>query len=154
MNEEESDIEERFSSGFFKKGTKDKLTYKNIIADSINWCRKTMGTPKYKGAVNGLEKIIDFDIQGYELHTRILEIKTEIKEELNKYERREEKRMGRKIRKNAEKAKLRLRKDQIRWELYFSALIQLLAEHDLLFDTERQIPFKKLGRITRNDKKG
>ena len=72
MNEDEtSDIESRFSSGFFKRGTVDKLTYKNIIADAINWCRLTMGTLEYKFAVVGLEKIIKFDIQGYQLSTKI-----------------------------------------------------------------------------------
>lgn len=148
MNEDEtSDTESRFTSGFFKKGTTDKLTYKNIIADAINWCRLTMGTLEYKYAVIGLEKIIKFDIQGYQLSTEIDNIKDELEIAREEYIEREEERLGRKIKKRAERAKLKIRLRQWEWEIYFEKLIQLLAAHDLLFDTERQIPFKKLGRL-------
>ena len=148
MNEDEtSDIESRFTSGFFKRGTTDKLTYKNIIADAINWCRLTMGTLEYKFAVVGLEKIIKFDIQGYQLSTKIDNIKDEMEIDREKYIEFEEGRLGRKIKKRAERAKLKIRLRQWYWEEYFERIIQLLAEHDLLFDTERQLPYKKLGRL-------
>ena len=153
MNEDEtSDTESRFTSGFFKKGTADKLTYKNIIADAINWCRLSMGTTEYKYAVIGLEKIIKFDIQGYQLSTEIGKIKDNLEVDKDEYIEREEERLGRKIKKRAEIAKLKIRLRQWEWEAYFEKLIQLLAAHDLLFDTERQIPFKKLGRLTGSGK--
>ena len=148
MNEDEYNLEDRFSTGFFRKGTKDKLTYKNIIADAINWCRQTYGTTEYPNAVKGLVMIIDFDIKGYMLSTRLDEIRGELEEDKKDYIDSEEKRLGtRKIRKRSERIKLKIRIDRLFWENYFVKIIQLLAEHDLLFDTERQIPFKKLGSL-------
>lgn len=152
MMEDIENIEEKFISGHFKKSIEDKLTYKNIIADAINWCRKRRGYKDFDECVQGLEDIISFRIEGYDFRNDLKEIKGEIGEELKKREEREIEKLGRRFYKRANKAKFRIKQHKWYWNSYFKEIIQLLAEHNLLFDKERTIPYKQLGRLTHGEK--
>ena len=129
-----------------RKTSEDKLTYKNIIADAINWCRKSMGTMYFKEAVKGLEKIIKFDVIGYKLLSEIKQIKIDLDIEQQKNIKLKKKRLGRSFYGNAEQAKLKLEISEWYWEEYFERLIQLLANNGLLFDTEKRISVKEVGK--------
>jgi len=121
----------------------DKLTYKNIIADAINYCRKLKTYKEFAGAVEGLEDVIYMDIEGYRLREQIETIKTTIKTEGQEYIDTLRKNMGRdEYYKNAHIAKLKLFMDQWYYERYFEDLIQLLAEHNLLLEHERYVPIR------------
>jgi len=130
-----------------RKTSEDKLTYKNIIADAINWCRKSMGTMYFREAVKGLEKIIKFDVTGYSLLSEIENIQIQLnieKKEMIKYKKHK---LGRHFYGNAEQAKFKLELSEWYWSAYFERIIQLLASNGLLFDTEKTIPIKEIGRV-------
>jgi len=147
MTDDVEGLEEKFISGHFKKSIEDKLTYKNIIADAINWCRKRMGYTDFDEWVQGLENIISFNIEGYNFTDDLEEIKKELKEELLNREEEEITKKGRNFYKRANKAKFKWKQHKWYWNSYFKEIIQLLAEHNLLFDKERTIPYKQLGRL-------
>ena len=138
MNELEST-----QSGFIRKTSEDKLTYKNIIADAINTCRRLQGYHEFRGSVQGLEKVIYMDIQGYRLTEKIDDIKKNLTNIGQEYINKLQKIMGRsEYYKNAHIAKLKIFMDQWYYEQLFEGIIQLLAEHNLLLETERLIPLR------------
>ena len=139
--------EDNETSFGIRRTSEDKLTYKNIIADAINWCRKSMGTRHMPNAVQGLERIIKFDVKGYKLRTSLQEIQVELnKEKLHKI-KIEKKRLGRNFYGNSEQARFKLKQSEWYWNEYFEMIIQLLANNGLLFDTEKTIPIKEVGRV-------
>ena len=140
---------EEDETGFgIRRTSEDKLTYKNIIADAINWCRKSMGTRHMPNAVQGLERIIKFDVKGYKLKTKLIEIQADLKAEKIERKKREKRRMGRNFYGNSEQARFKLRQSEWYWNKYFEEIIQLLADNKLLVETEKTIPVKEIGRRT------
>ena len=131
-----------------RRTSEDKLTYKNIIVDAINWCRRTRGTMHFKHAVKGLVGIINFDVKGYSLKTKIDEIQVELDREKKRLIQQEKQRAGRKFYANAYQAKFKIRLDEVYWNSYFECIIQLLADNNLLMETEKTIPVKIVGEHT------
>jgi len=138
MNDED-DLKERTFVGI-RRTSEDKLTYKLIIADAINQCRRTMGTFSFKDSVDGLEKIIKFDIPGYQLKTQIQEIKDTLNYEMKQMEKEKEKKLTpSQFNKRAYQAKWRILRNKIYWETYYERLIQLLAKENLCLETEKYV---------------
>lgn len=137
MNEPDAEI----GLGYHQHNT-DKLTYKNIIADAINFCRKLKGHKEFASAVDGLEDVIYMDIEGYRLRDKIETIKEHIYTKGQEYINSLQNRQGRFYYARANIAKLKLFMDQWYYERYFEELIQLLAEHNLLLEHERYIPIR------------
>lgn len=138
MNEPDAEL----GLGYHQRNL-DKLTYKNIIADAINYCRRLKGHKEFASAVSGLEDVIYMDIEGYRLRAKIENVKTIIQNEGQEYIHRLRENQGRdEYYKNAHLAKLKLFIDQWYYERYFEDLIQLLAEHNLLLEHERYVPIR------------
>ena len=131
-------IDDEFLGGFgIKKTSEDKLTYKNIIADAINWCRKNRGRKSFRDAVEGLIDIISFDVPGYKLLSSIEQIKKDVKQERDDKSKIREKKVGSSFNSNAYQAKFKLEMDEWYWNRFFIKIIQLLADHNLLIETEK-----------------
>ena len=126
----------------YRKTSEDKLTYKNIIADAINWCRRTRGSTRFKEAVENLESIILFDIPGYKLQSQIDDIKEEMAVERIEKINKEKEKHGRYYLRNSVQAKLRLEIARWYWERYFQKLIQLLARENLLLETQKVVKLR------------
>lgn len=129
--------ESNFIGWGIKKTSEDKLTYKNIIADAINWCRKLRGKIGFKDSVEGLADVIEFNVPGYKLSKKLEEIRNnlDIQREDRKQKAIDE--QGISFYKNANRAKFRLAQGDWYWNEYFKKIIQLLADHNLLFETEK-----------------
>ncbi len=139
MNEEELDE----ISGFgIKKRSEDKLTYKNIIAKSINYCLALRGSKFFHIGVENLVSTVEFNVQGYnfideldKIHEELMGLKEKkIQEWKNEY--------GRKFYRKDIQAVMKLDLYQWGWEAYFQKVIQLLASHNLLFETEKYVPIR------------
>lgn len=135
------DEEEGFDLGIRRKSI-DKLTYKNIIADAINWCRKSRGTTRFKYNVQGFESVIMFDVVGYKLKSKLEKIVNQL--EIQRQERRNQakRRHGRDFYGNAFQAKFKIAEEDWYWNMRFEMVIQLLASENLLLETERVIPLR------------
>jgi len=133
------------------QSNKDKLTYKNIISDAINTCRRSKGHKEFVNDVEGLEDIIYMDISGYQLRKQIETIKETIHVIGQEYINTLYHKSGRTYYKKATIAKLRLFMDQWYYERYFEELIQLLATHNLLLEHERYIPIREKSMLTDYD---
>lgn len=137
-------IDENEGLPFIRRTTEDKLTYKNIIADAINWCRKTMGTLQFRYAVQGLERVIKFDVPGYNMKKELNELETQLKKQQKQLIEEKKQEYGNRFFKRSVQAKFRIDMIEWYWNTYFEMIIQLLANHNLLFDTEKRIPIKKI----------
>ncbi len=137
-----SPVDEELVGFGVKRTSEDKLTYKNIIADAINWCRKTKGSMVFIEAVGGLEQIIKFNVPGYKFIEEINNIKDKLTIEKKQRRDREARRQGRNFYGNAEQARYKLDESKWYWNAYFESIIQLLAEHNLLIDTEKLTKIK------------
>ena len=127
----------------FKKTTVDKLTFKNIIADAINQCRRNRRYIElFQASVLGLEDIIYFNIPGYQLKTEIDKIKQMLNDEHNNKIMSERNRLGRNFNKRSERAKIRIKQHEWYWNTYFKHLMQLLADKNLLLETTKYIPVR------------
>ena len=151
MNDEIEKLEDKFISGHFKKTIEDKLTYKNIIAEAIRKCMWTKGTKQFKDAVEGLEGVLYFNISGYTLKKDIDKIKDKLQIDKQKVINHYKRKYGRDFYGNKEQIDLKLDVRTWYWNTFFDELIQLLAEHNLLLDQERTIPYKRLGRLTHGE---
>ena len=136
------DEEEQYLGLGYRKKSEDKLTYKNIIAEAIRKCLFTKGSTYFKEAVEGLEKAIYFDVTGYKLMTEINKIKKEL--EVGKYKiiRKMKRKLGVDFYGNKEQVELKIQVRKWYWETLFTRLIQLLADNNLLFETEKVTPIK------------
>ena len=134
--------EEDFVDIGFRRKSEDKLNYRNIVADAINWCRKAQGTIYFHKAVEGLEKVIWFDIPGYKLKSKTLKIQYELRLERTKKLNFFKQKYGRQIYRRKNRMQVRLYLEDWYWNEYFSSLIQLLASENLLFETEKVIPLR------------
>jgi len=129
-----------------KKSSEDKLIYKTEIQDAIRQCRRTMGLiPYYKRSVTGLISIIEFDIHGYKFLTTINQIKRDLNIE-------KKIRLYRYIIKNGLEAAnpiniAKYRNEEYSW--YYGALfqrvLQMLATENMLIETEKFVPIRKIG---------
>ena len=122
-----------------RRTSEDKLTYKNIIADAINDCRRNKGKIFFNSKVQALEDIINFDVTGYKLMSQIENIKQNIEEERIEYLNIEKEKLGNKFYSNANQAKLKLKMSKWYWERYYVEIIRLLAKENLLLETEKKI---------------
>lgn len=138
----ENELEE---SLFIRRTTEDKLTYKNIIADAINSCRKCKGKLYFKEAVEGLVDIIEFNVRGYPLKNKLEKIRNNL--EVEKKQRRIDRanEMGRRFYRRDVQAKFKIEQNEWYWRKYFKDIIQLLADNNLLMDTGKDIPVKEVG---------
>jgi len=123
-----------------RKTSEDKLTYKNIIADAINWCRRARGTVYFKSAVQGLESVINFNVIGYKLKDELKTIKDTLDKEKTENEIKEHYKMGRRFMKRAIRVKFKLQQEKWYWNAYFEKIIQLLGNNNLLLETQKKIP--------------
>lgn len=130
-----------------KRTSEDKLTYKNIIADAINWCRRSRGKLYFKNSVKGLEDIITFDIPGYTLESDMEKIRDKLNIEKKERRVKREKELGSDFYGNAEQALFKIEQSEWYWNAYFKKIIQLLASHNLLMETEKYIPIREKKQI-------
>ena len=132
-------MDEEDSVFAIRRSTQDKLTYKNIIAQAINKCNNSKGTVRFKDDVQALASTISFDVSGYNLATKLINIREELKNGIVVFIDKKEKQLGRKLLFHANQAKLKILIYEWYWNNYYEAILQLLAAHNLLFDTERKI---------------
>jgi len=128
-----------------RKSSSDKLTYKNIIADAINWCRRTQGTFLFPGAVKGLVGVIRFNVKGYNLKQGLEEIEKQMEIEKKLYIQHIKTKLGRDFYGASEQAKFKIRLNRWTWNTYYEKIIQLLATNGLLMDIERIISVRSAG---------
>lgn len=149
MGEDEEETLQQFG---FRKTSIDKLTYKNIIADAINQCRRSRSHIRlFQKSVEGLEEIISFDVPGYPLDKSLKQIKKTLEIERKKQVRKKQDELGKKIFQRATQAKLRIWLHQWYWDEYFKKIIQLLAENNLLLETQKYIPIREKKRVYESD---
>lgn len=143
-------LEEKFATGFFKKTSIDKLTWKNEIAEAHRYCRHNLQN-KYilPIAIESLKSTVYLDIEGYRLKEQIDTIYTDTYDECQAYiDRQREKTNREYFYKNAYINSLQNQMEHKYWTTIFSKLTQLLGEKNLLLETERKIPYKQLGHIS------
>jgi hypothetical protein len=92
-------------------------------------------------------RIILFDIKGYTLKTEIEKIFKVIHEENEELIKKTRDKHGKNFKGRPFQAKFRLTLNRRYYERLFEEIIQLLADNNLLFDTEKSIPYKRLGRL-------
>lgn len=144
------DLEEKFASGFFKKTSIDKLTWKNEIAEAHRFCRHNLKNMNIlPDAIDGLVTTIYFDIEGYKLKETIDNIFIDALKKGQKMIDEIRNNLGRAFYyRNVNIARLRIAMEKWYWTYVFKELTQLLGEKNLLLETERKIPYKSLGRMT------
>lgn len=125
-----------------KKRSEDKLTYKNIIARSINYCLAMRGSKFFHIGVENLVSTVEFNVQGYNFIDELEKIHDELMEEKNQKIQDWKKEYGRKFYRKDIQAVMKLDLYQWGWEAYFQKVIQLLASHNLLFETEKYVPIR------------
>ena len=126
-----------------RRSTQDKLTYKNSIAQAISKCNSTKGTTRFKDNVQALASTIMFDVSGYSLASKLQEIKRSMYEKETQFIQQKIDKHGKKIYYHANQAKLKIQVNEWYWNTYYESILQLLASHNLLFDTEKKIPVIK-----------
>lgn len=122
-----------------RRSTQDKLTYKNIIASAIGICNRSKGTTRFKDDVQALASTIAFNVSGYNLAYELKEVRNVLLQGVSLFVKSENQKMGKKALYHANQAKLKIRANEWYWNHYFEAILQVLAKHNLLFDTERKI---------------
>lgn len=133
------------SEYLIRKTSEDKLTYKNTIQRRIDWCLIVMGSTQFPSAVKALERAIIFDIKGYKFKTEIGKIHDEVKDKSIQREEEQKIKLGRQFYKRANQAKFKIRQQEQFWLDIYDSLLQLIADHNLLVDTEKTLPVKKVG---------
>jgi len=124
-----------------RKHTDDKLTYKLIIANAINECRRTEGHRiKYPNNVKALWNIIYFKVKGYNFSTQLDEIKKKLDDEKKTLWENKKQNLPRwKFYSNKYQAQFKDKLDREYWEGLFREILQLLASEGLLIDIEKYI---------------
>ena len=122
-----------------RRSSQDKLTYKNIIAQAISKCNNSKGTVRFKSEVQALAATISFNVSGYSLASELKQVRNVLKEGVNEYVETQRMLLGRKLMYHANQAKLKIKANEWYWNHYYEAILQILASHNLLFDTERRI---------------
>ena len=142
MNEDEDAI-----ALALKRSSADKLAWKIEIADATRDCRKTKGTFRFRYMVEALEDIIYVNIPGYHLSPEIDNIKKlldKLRSEKIEMEKREKKRF---FYSRPFQAKFKIKVSKWYWNTYYKKLIQLLAEHNLLLETQKYVKIKEVGKF-------
>jgi len=132
-----------------RRHSEDKLTYKLIIANAINECRRSeRDYVLYENNVNGLINIIYFDVRGYKLKTQIEQLITELKKEREIMYNTDELETPRwKFFKTNYQHKLKLRIHRWYYRTLFQRILQILASENLLLETEKLISVKSIDEI-------
>lgn len=132
-----------------RRHSDDKLTYKLIIANAINECRRSeRDYSLYENNVNGLINIIFFDVRGYKLRTQIQKLKEELKKEReDRYEEEENNVERWMFYRKSYQAKLKLRLHRWYYTTLFQRILQILASENLLLETEKLISVKSTGNV-------
>ena len=127
-----------------RRHTDDKLTYKLIIANAINECRRSKNNPdEYEDKVHGLINILYFDVRGYKLRTQIEELLTELKTKReNRYKEEEETVERWMFYRKSYQAKFKLKLHKWYYTELFRRILQILASEGLLMDIEKFISVK------------
>lgn len=130
-----------------RRHSDDKLTYKLIIANAINECRRSeRDYVDYENKVNGLVNVIYFDVRGYKLKTQILKLLTELKQDRKQQYQKEEQNTPRwKFYKTSYQHKLKLKLHKWYYTTLFQRILQILASENLLLETEKLISVKTTG---------
>jgi hypothetical protein len=137
------DIDEEILDIGLRRHSDDKLTYKLIIANAINECRRVEGEPNYYDSVKALINLLSFNIRGYKLKEQIDEVKKKLDEgKKQRYKDEEENTPRWKYYKKANLGKLKGEITKWYWETFFRQILQILATEGLLFDTERIVPIR------------
>jgi hypothetical protein len=130
-----------------KRPTKDKLTYKNVIAAAIMKCQASRGTTRFSDNVKGLISLINFDIPGYHLKSEIAEtvaeLDAEAEQRLEGYKERFSDGVFYTYANHYFRPFLDLEMAVWYWDALFVRVIQILANHDLLFERETYISMRK-----------
>jgi len=127
-----------------RRHTDDKLTYKLIIANAINECRRTEGhVVEYPNNVQALINIIYFKVKGYDFKQQIDDVKKKLdKEKEDFYNEIKEKTPKYIFYKRSYQAKFKYKLDREYWESFFKEIIQILASEGLLMDVEKYISIR------------
>lgn len=131
---------------FIRRSSEDKLTYKNVITNVIMQYLHSYGDFSSQKAVKKIKSAIFFDVTGYKLRSKIREFEQDLLLEREKKVEFEKKKLGRQFYGRANHARFMLRLEQWYWDSYFDCLLQLLADHNLLVDTEKTIPVMEVGK--------
>lgn len=123
-----------------RRNVQDKLTYKNIISSAIMRCNFSRGTNQFKYDVQALASTIRFNVTGYNLAKELNEIEKNLVYEKKRFIDHQNNLYGIKLRFHANQAKLKIKTMEWFWNTYYENILQLLASHNLLFDTEKRIP--------------
>lgn len=126
-----------------RRHSDDKLTYKLIIANSINECRRTEDNSDYYKSVKALKNLLSFNIKGYDLKEQIDEIIAKLEADIVKKYQCTNPNIPRYIffsKKN--QANLKEKNTKWYWESLFISMLQILASEGLLFDTEKVVPIR------------
>jgi len=146
MMDNDIDLQDEISLAF-KKSTEDKLAWKLEIAAAIRDCRRSKGTFDFKNRVMGLEDIIYFNIPGYRLKDELDALKQKVKTNLNEMVEEKRKLDGIEFHRRAYIAKFKIEKERYFWDNYFRGIIQILGDHNLLFDTEKYVHIKEVKQL-------
>lgn len=134
-----------------RKTSQDKLTYKNVIQQRINWCLMNMGTTDFPRAVKSLERCIIFDIPGFKFKAKIEIIHQKAELFVKVYEEGQKEKLGRWFFRRPIQAKLKIAKMEKFWISVYDEIIQLLAENKLLLDYEQSLSVKVVGQNVQED---
>jgi len=135
-----TDFDEEDGVFAIRRSTQDKLTYKNIIAQAISQCNRSKGTIHFRNDVEALASTISFDVSGYKLNSKLIALRERLEKEKQKLIKEYKHQMKQEFQKHATKAKFKIYIQKWYWNRYYECILQLLAEHNLLFDTEKRIP--------------
>lgn len=138
------DVDETTGFGI-KKTSEDKLTYKNIIARAINYCLILRGSKFFHIGVENLVSTVEFNVQGYMFVDELNNIRDELMVKKAKKVEGWQDEYSRKFYRKDYQARMKLELYSWGWEAYFQKVIQLLASHNLLFETEKIIKIKAVG---------
>jgi len=132
-----------------RRHSEDKLTYKLIIANAINECRRSERDQElYQNNVHGLINVIYFDVRGYRLRSQIEELLNELKVEREKQYDDEKENIDRwMFYRRSYQAKLKLRLHKWYYRTLFQRILQILASENLLLETEKLISVKSIDEI-------
>lgn len=133
-------------SGFLiRKTSQDKLTYKNVIQNRINWCLMTIGTMSFPDAVRALERSIIFDLTGFRFKTELEKIHEDAKKRAEERKEQMKEKLGRGFLKRSVQAKFKIKQQEQYWIDVYDEILQQIADHKLLIDYEKTLSVKKAG---------
>ena len=131
MNGQEDEV---FDFGT-RKGSRDKVTYRQVLYNVIMQYLNSYGQFNSKIAVQKIIRATNFDEPGMKLRTNIKKIGQELKQE--KIERWEQYRnqYGRfKYNQRATQSKLKIEMHKWYWDELFDRILQVLADNQLIVD--------------------